>query len=191
MGAYMWISFSTDLKHWGMHKLMLEARRGGWWDATKIGLCNPPIETDRGRLVVYHGVRQTAAVSLYRLGLALFDLNAPEICLIRGDEWIMGAVTDYERVGDVGNVVFPCGHVVEPVEMGCGSITAPRISALLWRGRASAACWPGSTPMDGITSQNVTTARRRDDKATMFIAYENGAAKISPHHSFLHRCRWM
>jgi predicted GH43/DUF377 family glycosyl hydrolase len=114
MGAHMWISFSTDLKHWGTHKLMLEARRGAWWDANKIGLCNPPIETERGWLVVYHGVRTTAAGSLYRLGLALFDLESPETCLIRGDEWIMGAVTDYERVGDVGNVVFPCGHTVLP-----------------------------------------------------------------------------
>jgi len=114
MGAHMWISFSTDLKHWGTHKLMLEARRGAWWDANKIGLCNPPIETPRGWLVVYHGVRHTAAGALYRLGLALFDLESPEICLIRGDEWIFGAEEDYERVGDVGNVVFPCGHVVLP-----------------------------------------------------------------------------
>jgi predicted GH43/DUF377 family glycosyl hydrolase len=112
MGAHMWISFSSDLKHWGEHKLMLEARRGAWWDANKIGLCNPPIETSRGWLVIYHGVRQTAAGSLYRLGLALFDLNSPETCLIRGDEWIFGAEKDYERVGDVGNVVFPCGHTV-------------------------------------------------------------------------------
>lgn len=114
MGAHMWISFSNDLKHWGTHKLMLEARRGAWWDANKIGLCNPPIETRRGWLVVYHGVRTTASGSLYRLGLALFELEAPEICLIRGDEWIFGAEEDYERVGDVGNVVFPCGHVVAP-----------------------------------------------------------------------------
>jgi len=114
MGAHMWISFSNDLKHWGTHKLMLEARRGAWWDAYKIGLCNPPIETPRGWLVVYHGVRHTASGSLYRLGLALFDLNAPEVCLIRGDEWIFGAEKDYELIGDVGNVVFPCGHVVQP-----------------------------------------------------------------------------
>jgi predicted GH43/DUF377 family glycosyl hydrolase len=114
MGAHMWISYSEDLKHWGTHKLMLEARRGAWWDANKIGLCNPPIETEQGWLVVYHGVRTTASGSLYRLGLALFDLDAPEICLIRGDEWIMGAEHDYERVGDVGNVVFPCGHTVLP-----------------------------------------------------------------------------
>ncbi|HET6824224.1 MAG TPA: hypothetical protein VFH34_16345 [Anaerolineales bacterium] len=114
MGAHMWISYSDDLTHWGTHKLMLEARRGAWWDANKIGLCNPPIETERGWLVVYHGVRTTASGSLYRLGLALFDLNSPETCLIRGDEWIMGSEHEYERVGDVGNVVFPCGHTVLP-----------------------------------------------------------------------------
>lgn len=113
-GAHMWISYSNDLKHWGTHKMMLEARRGAWWDANKIGLCNPPIETERGWLVVYHGVRHTASGSLYRLGLALFELESPETCLIRGDEWIFAAEEDYERVGDVGNVVFPCGHVVAP-----------------------------------------------------------------------------
>ena len=113
-GAHMWISYSNDLRHWGTHKMMLEARRGAWWDANKIGLCNPPIETPRGWLVVYHGVRQTCAGCLYRLGLALFDLESPETCLIRGDEWVFGAEEEYERVGDVGNVVFPCGHVVAP-----------------------------------------------------------------------------
>ena len=114
IGAHMWISFSNDLRHWGAHKMMLEARHGAWWDANKIGLCSPPIETPRGWLVIYHGVHQTCAGCLYRLGLALFDLNSPETCLIRGDEWVFSAEEDYELVGDVGNVVFPCGHVVEP-----------------------------------------------------------------------------
>lgn len=113
-GAHMWLSYSNDLRHWGTHKMMLEARRGAWWDANKIGLCNPPIETPRGWLVIYHGVRLTASGSLYRLGLALFALESPETCLIRGDEWVFAAEEDYERVGDVGNVVFPCGHVVDP-----------------------------------------------------------------------------
>jgi hypothetical protein len=54
---------------------MLEARRGAWWDADKIGLSPPPIETARGWLVLYHGVRQTATGSFYRLGVALFDLQ--------------------------------------------------------------------------------------------------------------------
>lgn len=108
--AHMWLSFSPDLRHWGNHKLMLEARRGSWWDANKIGLSPPPIKTPAGWLVIYHGVRHTAAGAIYRLGLALFDLQAPERCLKRGDEWIFGPQESYEQRGDVDNVVFPCGY---------------------------------------------------------------------------------
>lgn len=112
LGAHMWISYSPDLHHWGNHKLMLEARRGAWWDANKIGLSPPPLETGEGWLVIYHGVRNTASGSLYRLGLALFDLDYPEHCIRRGTYWIFGPEEPYEREGDVGNVVFPCGYTV-------------------------------------------------------------------------------
>ncbi len=114
MGAHIWISYSPDLRHWGSHRLILEARRGAWWDASKIGLSPPPIETERGWLMLYHGVRQTAAGSIYRLGLALFDLETPERCLKRGDTWIFGPEEPYERFGDVANVVFPCGYTIGP-----------------------------------------------------------------------------
>jgi predicted GH43/DUF377 family glycosyl hydrolase len=112
--AHMWISYSADLRHWGSHKVMLEARRGGWWDANKIGLSPPPIETPYGWLVIYHGVRTTAAGAIYRLGLALFDLEVPERLIKRSDEWIFGPEMPYELQGDVGNVVFPCGYTVGP-----------------------------------------------------------------------------
>jgi predicted GH43/DUF377 family glycosyl hydrolase len=88
---------------------MLEARSGGWWDANKIGLSPPPIETDEGWLVIYHGVRMTGAGCLYRLGLALFDKQTPEHCIKRADEWFFGPEQPYETFGDVGLVVFPCG----------------------------------------------------------------------------------
>ena len=114
LGAHMWISYSSNLRQWGSHKLMLEARLGAWWDANKIGLASPPIETAKGWLVIYHGVRQNAAGSIYRLGVALFDLHAPEICLKRGDEWIFGPEEPYEQRGDVDNVVFPCGYTIAP-----------------------------------------------------------------------------
>lgn len=114
LGAHMWISYSPDLRHWGSHQLMLEARRGSWWDANKIGLCSPPIETSEGWLVIYHGVRHTASGCLYRLGLALFDLQNPAQCLHRSPGWIFGPETQYEREGDVNNVVFPCGHTIAP-----------------------------------------------------------------------------
>jgi beta-1,4-mannooligosaccharide/beta-1,4-mannosyl-N-acetylglucosamine phosphorylase len=112
--ANMWISYSPDLKHWGDHNVMLEARRGAWWDANKIGLSPQPVETPEGWLVIYHGVRMTPAGCLYRLGLALFDLEDPGRMIQRGDEWVFGPNAPYERVGDVGDVVFPCGVVHEP-----------------------------------------------------------------------------
>jgi predicted GH43/DUF377 family glycosyl hydrolase len=112
LGAHMWISYSPDLRHWGSHKIILEARRGGWWDANKIGLCSPPIETAKGWLTIYHGVRQTASGCIYRLGLALFDLERPDVCLQRGDSWMFGPEAPYERNGDVSDVVFPCGQTI-------------------------------------------------------------------------------
>lgn len=112
MGANMWISFSPDLVNWGGHSLLLPSRRGAWWDANKIGLSPPPIETDRGWLVMYHGVRHHASGSLYRVGLALFDKDNPSICIKRGQTWMFGPEAPYEVVGDVSNVVFPCGFTV-------------------------------------------------------------------------------
>ncbi len=112
LGAHIWVSYSPDLRHWGDHRLILEARRGGWWDANKIGLSPPLIETSEGWLAIYHGVRTTASGSIYRLGLALFDLENPERCLRRSDTWIFGPEARYEREGDVDNVVFPCGYTL-------------------------------------------------------------------------------
>ncbi len=108
-GAHIWISYSPDLRNWGGHRLLLKARRGGWWDANKIGLSPPLIETSRGWLMLYHGVRHTASGALYRLGAALLDREDPAQCLRRGDAWIFGPEAPYEMRGDVDHVVFPCG----------------------------------------------------------------------------------
>lgn len=113
-GSHVWISYSPDLRNWGGHKLVLQARRGAWWDANKVGLSPPLIETAAGWLMLYHGVRRTASGSLYRLGLALLDLERPEVVLRRGDQWVFGPEEPYERSGDVGNVTFPCGYTVAP-----------------------------------------------------------------------------
>jgi predicted GH43/DUF377 family glycosyl hydrolase len=62
--------------------------------------------------MLYHGVRSTASGSLYRLGVALFDLEQPDKLLLRGDEWVFGPEAPYETVGDVANVTFPCGYTL-------------------------------------------------------------------------------
>lgn len=113
-GSHIWLSYSPDLRHWGQHRLVMRARRGGWWDANKIGLSPPPVETPQGWLIIYHGVRQTASGAIYRLGLALFDLENPGHCLWRGDTWVFGPQAAYEREGDVDDVVFPCGYTISP-----------------------------------------------------------------------------
>jgi predicted GH43/DUF377 family glycosyl hydrolase len=110
--AHMWMSFSPDLKNWGSHTLIMDARKGAWWDANKIGLSPPPIETPQGWLVIYHGVKQSCAGCIYRLGLALFDLKKPQLLLKRSNEWIFAPEEPYEQRGDVGYVVFPCGYTI-------------------------------------------------------------------------------
>ncbi len=109
--AHMWMSFSPDLKHWGDTRILMRARRGGWWDANKIGLSPPPMETPNGWLLLYHGVRKTAAGSIYRIGAALLDREDPTKVIRRSDEWVFSPQEAYERVGDVGEVVFSCGWV--------------------------------------------------------------------------------
>jgi predicted GH43/DUF377 family glycosyl hydrolase len=110
--ADVWISFSPDLRNWGGHKRVLPARMGGWWDANRVGLSPPLIETPRGWLMLYHGVKRTGAGCLYRLGVALLDLATAQQCLLRGDSWVFGPEAPYEREGDVGYVTFPCGYTL-------------------------------------------------------------------------------
>jgi len=112
--AHIWLAFSPDLRHWGDHTLLLPAREGAWWDAGKIGLGPPPLETPEGWLMLYHGVRSTASGSLYRAGLVLLDLEDPRRVLHRTDEWVFGPSESYEQTGDVGGVVFPCGWIHDP-----------------------------------------------------------------------------
>jgi len=112
--AHIWISYSPDLRHWGSHKMIMEARKGGWWDANKIGLSPPLIETVEGWLMIYHGVKHNSSGCIYRLGLALFDLKQPEICIKRCNDWIFGPTETYEITGDVDKVVFPCGYTIAP-----------------------------------------------------------------------------
>ncbi len=110
--AHIWISASTDLHNWGDHQILLNAREGGWWDANKIGLSAQPLETKDGWLILYHGVRHTVAGAIYRLGLALLDLENPLKVLKRSSDWIFEPEEPYEKFGDVGDVVFPCGWVL-------------------------------------------------------------------------------
>ncbi|MGC8720205.1 MAG: glycosidase [Thermodesulforhabdaceae bacterium] len=112
-GAHIWISYSPDFKHWGEHRVVLPAREGSWWDADKVGIGPPPLKTPEGWLILYHGVKRTVSGAIYRCGLALLDLENPEKVIARSNEWVFAPVADYELIGDVDKVVFPCGWVAD------------------------------------------------------------------------------
>lgn len=112
LGTHIWLSYSPDLHYWGETQVVLPARRGGHWDANKVGLGPPPLLTKDGWLVCYHGVRQTASGSLYRVGLALLDRDRPTTVLARSNEWVFGPREPYEQSGDVPGAVFPCGWIL-------------------------------------------------------------------------------
>jgi len=116
-GAHIWMAYSPDIKHWGGHQVIIQARMGAWWDADKIGIGPPPLKTSEGWLVLYHGVKRTVSGAIYRCGLALLDLENPEIVIARSNNWIFAPLADYELTGDVDKVVFPCGWVAEGDEL--------------------------------------------------------------------------
>jgi predicted GH43/DUF377 family glycosyl hydrolase len=108
----IWISYSPDLRFWGESKIIMKPMQYHW-DEMKIGPGAPPIKTPRGWLNIYHGVFPTMDGSVYRLGVALHDLNDPAKIIAVGDNWILQPDEPYEITGYVHNVVFTCGAVAE------------------------------------------------------------------------------
>uniref|UniRef100_UPI0032173099 glycoside hydrolase family 130 protein n=1 Tax=uncultured Draconibacterium sp. TaxID=1573823 RepID=UPI0032173099 len=108
----IWISYSPDLMYWGESKLIMKPLQYHW-DEMKIGPGATPIKTSRGWLSIYHGVFPTMDRCVYRLGVALHDLEDPSIIIAVGDEWILEPEEVYETTGYVHNVVFTCGAVPE------------------------------------------------------------------------------
>jgi predicted GH43/DUF377 family glycosyl hydrolase len=105
------LSRSPDLISWSAPEQVLKPRAGAWWDSLRIGLGPPPLRTEHGWLIIYHGVKETVAGTLYRVGLALTDLEEPTRLLCRLPQWVLAPLAPYEREGDVPNTVFPCGLV--------------------------------------------------------------------------------
>ena len=105
------LSRSPDLVNWSPPEVVLKPREGAWWDSLRIGIGPPLLKTEHGWLLIYHGVKETVGGAIYRIGLALLDLEEPTRVLRRAPEWIFGPQAPYERTGDVGNAIFPCGLI--------------------------------------------------------------------------------
>lgn len=131
----IWITASTDLYYWGEPKCLIPERGGGWWDCARVGAGAPPIETEEGWLIIYHGVKDTTSGAIYRLGLAMLERENPTILTHRYPNWIFGPTEPYERIGDVFNVVYTCGAIVRGDEVwmyygGADSCTCLAIARL-------------------------------------------------------------
>ena len=105
------LSRSADLSSWSAPEQVMQPREGAWWDSVRIGIGPPPLRTEHGWLLVYHGVKSTISGDIYRTGVALLDLDEPTKVLRRARSWVLAPLALYERTGDVPNVVFPCGLV--------------------------------------------------------------------------------
>ena len=108
----MWVSYSPNLIDWGDSEVIITPR-SGYWDDYRIGASVTPIETAEGWLEIYHGVRMTTSGPIYRIGMVLLDLDDPSKVIKRGDAPILSPREDYERIGDINNVCFACGAILE------------------------------------------------------------------------------
>ncbi|MCX6752397.1 MAG: hypothetical protein NTZ87_02760 [Candidatus Nomurabacteria bacterium] len=81
------------------------------WDSSKVGISAPPLKTEYGWLLLYHGISKNH--NTYRVGAVLLDLKDPAIVLARTADPIFEPEESYEKVGVVNNVVFPCGMTLK------------------------------------------------------------------------------
>jgi predicted GH43/DUF377 family glycosyl hydrolase len=105
----IWMATSPDLKKWGEHKILMKALPGSDWECEKIGISGPPIKTESGWVLIYHGVNSRFE---YRLGIALIDLDNPGSIIARQRRPILEPQLEWEVNGHVPMVVFSCGQVV-------------------------------------------------------------------------------
>ena len=100
-----------NLTHWSLPGVLMPQRGGPWWDSLRIGVGAPPILTDEGWLLIYHGVKEMGKGLIYRLGLALLDIDEPRRVLARASDWVFAPETEYEQRGLVPSVVYTCGAI--------------------------------------------------------------------------------
>lgn len=111
----IFFSESPDLTYWGKHRYVMGTINSdeSAWQSKKIGPGPVPIETEKGWLLIYHGVINTCNGFVYRMGVALLDINEPWKVIGRSRNYILGPEMLYECVGDVPNVTFPCAALTD------------------------------------------------------------------------------
>lgn len=109
----IWMAFSDDLVHWTDETLLAQADPDAPWQHAKIGASTPPIKTNKGWLLMYHGVEKSdEGRGAYRQGVMMLDLNDPTRIVSRPTDFILEPTEDFEINGVEHDVVFAVGNVV-------------------------------------------------------------------------------
>ncbi|MFO7582356.1 hypothetical protein [Guyparkeria sp.] len=133
----IWLAFSDDMRSWDGHVEVM-GPRPELWDGKRIGAGGPPILTDEGWLILYHGYDDK---HVYCLGTALLDLDDPSRVLKRPSTAILEPQETWEIKGDVPNVVFGTANPVVDgqvylyyggADRVIGLATAPLDELLAW-----------------------------------------------------------
>ncbi len=112
----IWLSFIDNLEELGKNgnflsgEVLMEVRIN-MWDSEKIGIGPPPIKTDEGWILIYHGISRFD--KKYRLGACLLDFSEEKKVLSRLPYPILEPIAQYENDGLRPGTVFACGAVVK------------------------------------------------------------------------------
>ncbi len=102
----LYIMYSDNIHFW--HEMIPLLRPTYPWEFVQVGNCGTPIETEKGWLVLTHGV---GPMRKYCIGAVLLDLENPRRVIGRLSEPLL-APNENEREGYVPNVVYSCGALV-------------------------------------------------------------------------------
>jgi len=135
-GEEIWLAESDDLLHWRRVGPVMSGRPH-YWDEL-IGSGPPPVRTERGWLHIYHGVAtHFASANIYQAGVVLLDLQDPQKVVARGRYNILEPREPYELTGQVPNVVFPSGMIVDHYDAAGFALSESRV--LVYYGAADTA----------------------------------------------------
>jgi predicted GH43/DUF377 family glycosyl hydrolase len=110
-GVNNYIMLSDDVHYWQDAQKIQEPKYS--WQFVQIGNCGSPIETEKGWILLTHGV---GPMRSYSLGATLLDLNDPSKVLGQTSEPLLKP-NDEEREGYVPNVVYTCGAIIHNNEL--------------------------------------------------------------------------
>ncbi|MFC1726057.1 glycoside hydrolase family 130 protein [candidate division KSB1 bacterium] len=150
------LSESDDLLNWRQVDVVISGRLH-YWDEL-IGAGPPPIKTREGWLQIYHGIAlHLASIFIYQAGVMLLDLKNPAKVISRCPYNILEPRELYELTGQVPNVVFPSGVIVE--DFDAEGFAEPESKVLVYYGAADTSVCLATSTVKTLIEQALTGSK--------------------------------